>query len=1120
MKSLNNKSGRKLAFLAGALPFALLTMLCIMACPMESETIAVTGVSLDKAALSLEVGGTDTLAATVAPKDADNKTVAWASSDPAIATVSEGLVTALAAGTATITATTEDGGKTASCAVTVRTPVVAVTGVALDQAALSLPIGETATLAVAVAPEDAANKAVAWASSDPAIATVNEGLVTALAAGTTTITATTEDGGKTASCAVTVTPAVVAVTGVSLDQTTLSLAVGGTAALTATVAPPTATNKTVAWASSDPAKATVSEAGLVTAVAAGTATITATTEDGQKTATCAMTVTVAVTGVTLSETTLSLVVGGTATLTATVAPATATNKTVIWTSSDPAKARVSNAGLVTAVATGTATITATTADGNKTASCAVTVTSAVVAVTGVSLSHATLSLAVGGTATLTATVAPATATNKAVTWSSSDMTKATVSEGLVTAVAAGTATITATTADGGKTATCAVTVTTPIAVTGVSLNQDALSLVVGGTATLTATVAPATATNKVATWASSAPAIARVNSAGLVTAMAVGTATITVTTADGGKTATCAVTVNPMAVTGVTLSETTLSLTVGGTATLTATIAPANATNKNVTWSSSDMTKATVSEGLVTAVAAGTATITVTTADGDHTETCIVTVTPVVVTGVNLNLTTLSLDEIGDTATLTATVAPANAANKAVTWSSSDTTIATVDNAGLVTAVAPGTATITVTTADGNKTASCEVSSVPGFVVVTGVSLDKTTLSLAVGGTETLGSTETLTATVAPPNATNKTVTWSSSDPTKATVSNAGLVTAVSVGTATITVTTEGGGKTANCAVTVESVAVTAVSLSESTLSLYIDGTATLTATVAPPNATNQAVSWTSSAPAVATVNNGMVSAVAPGTATITATTSDGNKTASCVVTVTIGPVDADGLTTALAMIPADKGNSADDPYTVELNETVDIASSTVWGVTVKNALDTLTTTQKYITLDLSWCFATGNTISGFTTPNANHFNIIKDNIYIVGIILPDTLTTISQESLSYWPSLKDVTLGSSLTSIGNGAFRDDPSLSEIIIPSSVQTIGTSAFRNSGLTSVTIPASVASIGNNTFNGCASLTSVTFLGNDTTIANANSFVNDLRAFYNTQATKQGTYIRTGTVWSKE
>ncbi|MGI6653008.1 MAG: Ig-like domain-containing protein [Christensenellales bacterium] len=165
------------------------------------------------------------------------------------------------------------------------------------------------------------------------------------------------------------------------------------------------------------------------------------------------------------------------------------------------------------------------------------------------------------------------------------------------------------------------------------------------------------------------------------------------------------------------------------------------------------------------------------------------------VTGVSLNKTTLTL-LVGNSETLTATVAPENATHKDVTWSSDDETVATVDNSGKVTAVAPGTATITVKTTDGEKTATCTVTVNAATVAVTDVSLNKTATSLVVGGTEALQ------ATIEPATATNQNVTWSSDKPAIATVDN-GVVTAISVGQATITVKTDDGNKTATCTVTV-----------------------------------------------------------------------------------------------------------------------------------------------------------------------------------------------------------------------------------------------------------------------------------------------------------------------------
>jgi formylglycine-generating enzyme required for sulfatase activity len=264
------------------------------------ETVPVGSVSLNQNALSRQVGDPAvTLAATVLPSNATNRDVSWHSDNTGVATVSNGSVSFTGAGTATITVATVDGNKTATCVVTV-TPTasvpVPVSGVTLSQTSLSLAAGTTGQLAATVLPVNATNRNVTWSSSNAGVAAVSAtGLVTAQSAGTAIITVTTQDGYKTATCLVTVTPTApvnVPVSGVTLNQATLSLAAGATGQLAATVSPSNATNRNVTWSSSNAGVATVSAAGLVTAQSAGTATITVTTQDGYKTATCTVTVAV------------------------------------------------------------------------------------------------------------------------------------------------------------------------------------------------------------------------------------------------------------------------------------------------------------------------------------------------------------------------------------------------------------------------------------------------------------------------------------------------------------------------------------------------------------------------------------------------------------------------------------------------------------------------------------------------------------------------------------------------------------------------------------------------------------------------------------------------------------
>jgi uncharacterized protein YjdB len=452
---------------------------------------------------------------------------------------------------------------------------------------------------------------------------------------------------------------------------------------------------------------------------------------------------------------------------------------------------------------------------------------------------------------------------------------ATVSTGgLVKAISIGNVTITATTLDGNMTAICNITVN-PINVTGISISPSSTSLVVNGTQQLTATISPYNATNQNVTWSSSNTAVATISTNGLVNGISVGTATITVTTEDGNKTATCEVTVNPIAVTGVSVNPTSASLVINGTQQLTATVSPSNATNQNVSWSSSNAAVATVSiGGMVKAISVGTATITVTTQDGNKTANCIVTVNPVAVTGVSVSPSSALLI-INGTQQFTATVLPTNATNQNVTWSSSNTTVATVSTGGMVKAISVGTATITVTTEDGNKTATCEVTVNP--IAVTGVSVNPTSASFVINGTQQL------TATLSPANATNQNISWSSSNTAVATVSTGGLVKAISVGTAAITVITQDGNKTANCNITVNPIAVTGISINPASFTLFIDSTIQLIATVYPLNATNQKVIWNSTNTLIATVSDsGLVKAIYPGAVLITATTVDGNIIASC----------------------------------------------------------------------------------------------------------------------------------------------------------------------------------------------------------------------------------------------
>ena len=510
------------------------------------------------------------------------------------------------------------------------TAVVPVSSVTIDKTAVksAYNVGDEVTLTASVN-EDATveNKEIVWSSDNTDVATVDEatGKVTFVGAGEAVITAAykSDDTIK--------------------DTVTLT---AEKKKVSATIVADAVTDATVSDAQSlaeEAAKAT-EIAGLtkdtdytVKVKADGkkyTVTVDLTAEGEKKyeltgDTSKEGTISYKVTGIKLSQDTLSILITNTdgVQLTPTIEPADLAEGEIIWEVADPTVASVEN-GLVKPVsgsAGSKTTITATVKGTEFKAPCEVEITEVVNPAVKVVLDKAELSGTVGDKAKLTPTITAEDTTKActdAVTWKSSAEKVATVNAGTVTFVGEGTATITVTV--GEQTATCTVTVKAKVvAVEKVTLDKTTAALTVGDTTTLKATVTPDNATDKTVTWTSSDETVATVKD-GVVTAVKAGTATITAKAGD--KTATCTVTVKDkvVAVEKVTLDKTSAELTVGDTTTLKATVTPDNATDKTVTWTSSDETVATVKDGVVTAVKAGTATITA--KAGDKTATCAVTV--------------------------------------------------------------------------------------------------------------------------------------------------------------------------------------------------------------------------------------------------------------------------------------------------------------------------------------------------------------------------------------------------------------------------------------------------------------------------------------------------------------
>ena len=396
-------------------------------------------ISISPASASVLIGGTTTITAKAVPSGA---AVSWKSDNTAVATVSGGSVKGVKEGTANITASITINGKTytsGKCVITVTKG-----GITLSKSSVSLYTAGNETITATTNPK---NQSVTWSTSDSKIATVSGGKITAVAAGTATITAKTTIYGVeySASCNVTVTQP-----SIKLDKTSSTIYLAGTDKITATVVAPNGTS--VAWSTSDAKIATVS-GGTVTAVASGTATITAKISVNGKDYTATCKTTVVTPSIKFDKTSGTQYIAGTDKITATVVPSTAS---VSWSTSDSKIATV-NGGTVTFVAKGTATITGKISVSGKTYTATYTATCKQ---PSISLSKSSHTMWIGDTVTLTATTDPS---GRAITWSSSNTGVASVSSGKVTGVGEGTATITGTMDVNGKkySASCSITLKKP-----------------------------------------------------------------------------------------------------------------------------------------------------------------------------------------------------------------------------------------------------------------------------------------------------------------------------------------------------------------------------------------------------------------------------------------------------------------------------------------------------------------------------------------------------------------------------------------------------------------------------------------------------------------------------------
>ncbi len=881
----------------------------------------------------------------------------------------------------------------------------------------SLALGASVTLHATVT--DAGGSAVSgasifWSSENPATATVSSGgVVTGIAIGVVRIAASSN--GKSGFATITVIPP--GVSSVRVSPPSAAIKVGETVHFQADALDGTGNvlpDRTITWASSNTAVATVDNTGLVTAISTGATTITATSEGKTGSAGIAVASAVAA-SITVAPTSVTITTGQTSQLTATVKDANGaviSGAPVVWTVDHSNIALVSSTGLVTGQAPGSAIVTAT--SGSVSVNVPITVT--LPPANAVIVSPSTAALLVSQTQQLTATITDAGGNTipGTVTWSSNNPGVASVSAtGVVTANAPGTATITGT--SGSVSGVSNVTVSL-VPVRRVVVTPDALAFTVGDPATqLTVTLLDSiggtlSQSGRPVTFASNNTAVATVSGTGQVTPVGPGTAVITVTQTGSGLTAQATVTVTRVPVASVTIAPSLDTLIVGQAVQLAATTKDGSGntlSGRTIVWGGSDDNVATVSSnGRVTAIAPGTLTVTATSEGKTGIATIVVLAVPVA--SVTISPTTASVLVGANTAAFTA-IAKDGSGNvlngRTITFASSNTAVATVDaNTGVATGVAAGTATITASSEGKTSNgATLTVSAVP----VASVTISPISASVQVGS-----STPAFTAVTKDGSGnvlTGRTVTFSSTAPGVATVNaSTGVATAVSAGTTSIIASSEGKNSPA-ATLTVTAVPVATVTISPTTQSVVV-GATTPAFTVVTKDAggnvlTGRAITFNSSNTGVATIDgSGVATGVSPGTTTITAS-SEGKTSNNATLTVTAVPVASVTISPTTATVAPGSNTPA---FTAV---TKDGSGNTLTGRTVTFA----SSNPGVATIDPNTGIATG-VAAGTTTITATSEGVTSNSATLTVTpapvssvtVSPATQTIVDGNSASYTATLKD----------------------------------------------------------------------------------------------------------------
>ncbi len=591
---------------------------------------------------------------------------------------------------------------------------------------------------------------------------------------------------------------------IKLSQRELVLRESATYQLTSEIFPSNIPYGKIVYSSSDPTVADVNQVtGFVTAKKNGMVKITAKLEDyGDVIDSCDVVVsndTVYISKIIINNPSVNMVVGKKQNMDYSLEPNNASVHDFVFESSNEDVASVNKNGMITAKGVGKAIITISDRASNVSASQTINIFENQT-IDKVSVSKSKVFLVVDGNIQLTASVKPKTA-NQTVTWASVDNKIATVtSNGLVTGVNYGTTKIIATAVDGTNTVVNVIVQEKNIRVKSISIDQDDFSINVGSTRSLSVTIKPSDATNQGVSWTSSNSNVVAVNSNGDVKGISPGIATITAKTIDGKYTSSIKILVNATknndSVKDIKLTYNKSHVVIGKSLYIKAEVIPPDASDQELTWSTNDKKIATVSsDGNVYGKGEGIAIITVTSKTG-VTKSVSLIVTAIPVSSIKLSDSNRKIN-IGEEYPLIATISPADASYKTIKWTSSNSSILSVNEKGLVTPHKVGIATITATTTNG-KSASCKFTITDEIVLPTSIKISKSQIEVKEKGK--IG----LTAVIQPSNATNQKVTWSIENENLAMINNQGLITGVNDGVTRVTAKTT-NGKTATAFVVIKS---------------------------------------------------------------------------------------------------------------------------------------------------------------------------------------------------------------------------------------------------------------------------------------------------------------------------